>query len=232
MNYAFVTLLSSADYLNAVIALKRSLVRVQSKYPLVVMITASISTDFTIIHSLQKENIIIEIIPDLSYVESLQEKWKKHSVLNTASKIYVFNLKHYDKLVYIDADSFFVRNADELFNYPDGAILMNEVYGSGGISGLFVFIPQMHTEYNYLKVLIENIECFDGSLFDHLWFHAKTNKDYQLPVYLYCFAAGENSTIPEETKIIHLGHQRKWWWTELERKSSGEVWNYYRSLLK
>lgn len=230
MSYAFITLLSSGNYLNAVIALKRSLKRVQSKYPLVVMVTKDLATDFSIMHELQKEQVIIEIIPNYYYTNNIQEKYANYAVLNTASKIHLFTLKHYDKLVYLDADMAFVKNADELFNYPDGAILKCDIIGSGGVSGLFVIIPKMHTEFKFLEYLIQNVDCFDGDLFDALWFHVKTNRNYQIPMFIYCFNIGENSTIPEQTKIIHLGHERSWWWNK-QYNPQGEAQKYYYSLL-
>ena len=113
--YAFITLLSSNDYLNAVLTLNESLKLVNSKYPLIVAATENLEEN--IFNTLIKNNIYYKKIPQL--ILNSEKLYIKKSMYNTNSKFYIFsNFYEYDKLVYIDADSLFFKNADELFNYP------------------------------------------------------------------------------------------------------------------
>jgi alpha-N-acetylglucosamine transferase len=119
----WITLLSSENYLPAVLILNQTMQNVKSKYPLIVGITEDIYSD-KIITILHKYNIITEKIEKTSYAKEVVEKYSNHSVLNTASKIMLFSLDKYEKLIYIDADVYVKENMDELFdNYEDGSIL-------------------------------------------------------------------------------------------------------------
>lgn len=76
----------------------------------------------------------------------MNEKWKyKSSVLNTASKIDIFSLKHYEKIIYLDVDTLVLENIDDLFDKYDGSIL----WWNEPMSGLFVIEPKNHDSLIY-----------------------------------------------------------------------------------
>lgn len=206
MNYSYVTLLSSLNYLDAILVLNYSLQQVNSKYSLTVMITEEIYNDKLSI-LLQYNNIKFHIIKSLFYNKDCQEKYENLSVLNTASKLQIFELKQYDKIVYLDADMLVLTNIDYLFSYPDGAMLLEPVSKSG-FSALFVIEPKNHNELQYYKIIIQNYNCLDGDLFSNLWFFVKNNKDYQIPSYFVQNA--DFKTLPE-TKIVHFCNAEKLW---------------------
>ena len=178
MKYAYVTLLSSTDYVDGIAVLALSLQKVQSKYPLVVAITEEIASEETI-SLLKKLNCKIEIVQSLEYSETTKEKWKDKPVLNTASKLQIFCFKDWDKMVYIDGDSIILSNIDYLFNRLDGSVLYDEIEKMS-LSTLFVFEPRNHSELRYYLTLLEHIDMFDGDIIDQLWFHVKTNSEYQI----------------------------------------------------
>ena len=93
---AYVTLLSSLDYLPAVLILNETLKKVKSKYPLVVGITQNIFSQ-KIKKILEKNNIIVETIKTLEYSKNVKEKKKDlTNTLKTASKISLFSLYNYE----------------------------------------------------------------------------------------------------------------------------------------
>ena len=110
MKYAFCTLLSSVDYLNAVLILNKSIKQSKSQYPLVVMVTENLQNNKGLITTLQENKINIAIVPVLHYSPSTIDEWKDHPVLNTASKLNILNLNDWDKLVYLDADMVLMKN--------------------------------------------------------------------------------------------------------------------------
>lgn len=177
MNYAYVTLLSSFDYLKAALVLNRNLKELNSQYPLVVLVTEDIY-DQVIIY-LQKENIETVKVPVLKYSLETTEKTPSQRLLNIASKMNVLNLKQYKKIVYIDIDSVFFKTVDELFDYPDGAML-EEPGENMGFAGLFVCCPEHHV-LDYYMTILEHHYLWESDLLGTMWFPFKTNNDYRIP---------------------------------------------------
>lgn len=210
MNYAYITLLSSENYLPAVLILNRSLKNVQSKFPLIVIIEENILSDF-VKQIFLEECICFYTCKKMEYSATIREKYSNSSLLNTASKVEIFSLKQYDKLVYIDADSIIYQNIDNLFNYPDTALYDSE-QGEEGFSGLMVVCPKLHKEKYYKKIL-QDFAIFDGDLFNDLFLAFKTNKDYRIPInyfmnynYLYLEQYDLNSL-----KGVHFCYSFKPW---------------------
>lgn len=198
---AFITLISSQDYLPAALVLNHSLKQVNSKYPLVVALTKDLATKENL-NIFNNENIKVELIDKLNYGNDLQEyaidklRYRK-TVLNTASKIQIFNLINYEKLVYIDADTLVLQNIDDLFSFYDGAIL----WWNEPMSGLFVFEPKNHN-YDLYRFLLYN--CLDGSALAEFFFPARNNMDYRISdSYM------KNTLSINETKIIHYDILKK-----------------------
>ena len=208
MKMAYCTLLSSEDYLDAVLILNKSLRDVNSQYPLVVMVTNNIAND-QLIFILNANGIIWEVIDYLSYSQNMQIKYKNYSVLNTASKLQIFSLKHWDKLVYIDADTLVLKNIDNLFCYPDGAMLKYDSENFG-FSGLFVVIPKYHQENELYLHLVYNTDCFDGDLLGKLWFFIRDSKNHQIPEH---YMIPYNALMKKYTNnyIIHYNNLIKPW---------------------
>lgn len=116
---AYITSLSTENYLIGVLALKECLNRVKAKYPLVTLVNDTISNEA--IEKLKAMDIIIIKkdrikIPDevkKRNDEKLLSRWS-----NTFDKLLVFGLTEFDKLVYIDSDMYIRKNIDELFEKP------------------------------------------------------------------------------------------------------------------
>lgn len=206
----FITLLSSRSYLEGVLVLAYSLQQVHSQYPLIVAITEDLSDDIAILESLKSLNCLIEKIPKISYTDSIKKQYSDLAVLNTASKIEIFRLIDWDKLVYIDADTLIVQNIDFLFNYPDGAMLYDiHSVPPLGLSSLFVFEPRNHIEIDLLEYLIQNTDCLDGGLLGQLWFMVRNDQNYQIPLNIlkdYSFPFEDR-----EVYAIHFNNQPKPW---------------------
>ena len=100
----YITLLSSEDYLKAVLVLNESLKRVNSKYPLICALLKSLNKDKITI-PLQKAGVIIDFIDEIDYSKQTIQKYKGKRVLKTASKLQLFKLDYYDKLKsFIESD--------------------------------------------------------------------------------------------------------------------------------
>lgn len=209
MKQAYVTLLSSSNYLKAVIALNQNLIDLNSQYPLLVMVTKDIASQT--IPYLQKEKILYKIVDYLNYSKLTQKNFENSYILNIASKLNVFLLKEYDKIVYIDADSFFLANIDELFNYPDGAMYTEPGYNYG-FTGMFVCCPKNHILEYYMAIL-EKFDIWESDLLGALWFPFKTNKDYRIPFQYFINITLQNLDTYDLTQMkgIHFCYNYKPW---------------------
>lgn len=175
MNYAYITLLSSEDYLPAIIVLNNSLKQTNSKYPLVVAVTENVI--LAVQKYLEQEQIRFKVIPYITYNDHIQLKLRSSSILNTASKISILSFYEYDKIIFIDGDTLIYRNMDELFDYPDGS--MYDEFGYA-LSGLMVLVPSNHNLKFYYS-LLQLYPMLDGDLFASLLFPFKSNDDYKIP---------------------------------------------------
>jgi alpha-N-acetylglucosamine transferase len=211
MNYAYVTLLSSEDYLPAAIILHKNLQQVNSKYPLLVAVTENIAD--VVKPYLQKENILYKIIPFMEYSAETKKKWladnNPHYTLNIASKFALFKFYDYDKLVYLDLDILIYKNIDELFNYPDGALYDDN--GSPFI-GLFVFCPKNHkVDYYYTLSLVYNV--IESMILEPLFFPFHSNPDYRIPTPYYFNFTWENFDYfnLNDLSVVHFCYKYKPW---------------------
>lgn len=208
--YAYVTLLSTKDYLNAVLVLNKSLKNVKSQYPLLVMVVDTIfNTELKTIF--QYHAINYEVVSPLQYSQTVQEKYRdteSKTVLNTASKIQLFTLKNWDKLVYIDADALVLQNIDDLFNRLDGSMIKYPD-DTMGFSGMFVFEPRNHQEDEFYPTIMHNHECVDGDLLGKLWFFVRESTIHQIdPKYFWHYNPYK---MPNDIKVVHFCNPIKPW---------------------
>lgn len=199
-NNTFVTLVSSQSYFIAALILNLSFKQSNNKIPFTICLTENLVNKNNL-NILKQENIPFEIIKCLNYNKNIQKLNKNHSVLNTASKIEIFNLKQYNKIIYIDADSLILYNIEDLINYPDGSILKYP-YEKYGMSGLFVIKPKNH-DYDIYKFLIENYNGYDGEIIGKLFFPFLSNKKYQIPNN-YLYNINNYLTFSKNIKGIHF----------------------------
>lgn len=208
---AFITLLSSKDYWMSTVILNESLKKTNSKYNLIVAVTEDI-LDTEIVEIFDKYHILYVVIPVFKYSDSTIESAKQKgfdTVLNTASKICIFDLDYFDKLVYLDSDSVVLENIDNLMDFPDGSML----YDEDPFSGLFVFNPKNHCTEMY-KTILSHSKHFDGDMFSNLWFHVKDNLDYRIDIsYFYPIYRKKDNI---KVKAVHFINKPKPWLVNME----------------
>lgn len=119
---AYITLLSTNQYLDGVLTLNQSLIDTGAKYPLVVGVTSDIYPEVRNI-LFQKKLQIIEL-QDFSYRADCKTNFIARGMphwYHTAAKIRIFGLTEFEKLVYLDSDMLVLKNLDHLFDCPDGS---------------------------------------------------------------------------------------------------------------
>jgi len=142
-SYAFVSIITSDDYLPGLLVLYKSLIDTNTKYPFLVLITKNISIDT--ISILDKHYISYKIIE--TKINNPTNLDRSHRWFQTYSKLNVFNQTQYDKAIYLDADMLILRNIDKLFKYQHmsaviaGGMLPGKSTRKHLNSGIFVFEP-------------------------------------------------------------------------------------------
>ena len=108
--YAWTTLLTTTDYLQSVLYLNASLKRVQSKYPLIIIVSDTIA--FDVIPELERKGCLYYVVPDLQRMH-MQREFN----IDMLMKFYSFELTDYKKVCYLDGDILVVKNCDFIFNF-------------------------------------------------------------------------------------------------------------------
>ncbi len=184
--YAYVTVLSSNDYINGVVVLDKSLKLLNSKYLLYCIVTPDISAENKevlrrlSIPTIEKDQIAppgadnehaAKIITNLDGPQDGMLWWHKAMV-----KLSIFDLTQFNKIVYLDADMIVKQNIDELFDKPhmsavrDCTSLSGRSFGDaqGSFnSGLLVIVPN-HEEF---ENILDFLNHFDpkGKLIHDQW---------------------------------------------------------------
>lgn len=117
---SWVTLLSDLGdnngYLKGVLTLNYTLTKVKTQYPLLVIYTSK--CPISVLSVLEKSGI------KTKYVEELQPSILMDYGTDTKrfnecfNKLCVFGLFEYERVVFVDSDMIFMKNADELFDIP------------------------------------------------------------------------------------------------------------------
>ena len=160
--FAYVTLVTNADYRLGALALARSLRLVDSEWPLVVLATESAGA----LDELEAEGCLVERVaqPPLSrefrdrherralharepYTKGIKPAF--HDPLDNYCKLALWRLTRYDRVVFLDADTLVIKNIDRLFNYPEFSAAPNLYDTLADMhrlnSGVFVAAPSEET---------------------------------------------------------------------------------------
>ena len=121
--YSYVTLLTNDSYVYGVILLVESMKKVNTKYPLHVLIIDEVSAaSREILDQLGVSYEVVDVIPtpeaiyqhNLTYDAGTAATWR-----NCWTKLRIFGLEEFDKIVFLDADIMVMKNLDHLFDMPN-----------------------------------------------------------------------------------------------------------------
>ena len=116
MTRAWATLLTSPDYVVGVRALRASLARVGSAYPLVVVVTDAVGADDRAV--LEADGCLLREVEPLRPPCGLRDRYANARFAEVWTKLNVWRLTEFERLVVLDADMLVVQDMDELFALP------------------------------------------------------------------------------------------------------------------
>ncbi|KAJ0265870.1 hypothetical protein HA466_0020900 [Hirschfeldia incana] len=115
---AYMTFLAGTrDYVKGVVGLAKGLRKVKSAYPLVVAVLPDVPEEHREI--LRSQGCILREIEPV-YPPDDQVSYARDYYIINYSKLRIWNLIEYNKVVFLDADIQVFDNIDELFDLPDG----------------------------------------------------------------------------------------------------------------
>lgn len=161
-NYTWVTLLATDDYVSGVIGLNYSLLKVKSKYPLLVLAVDTLKK--STFQLLETENIKYIKVPFLKY----NKKQDNHNYNLTINKFYIFSLTQYKKVCYLDADVIVIKNCDDIVFSQKGKIVCAN-YNHMLEKRVDSVDPNRIWKYNGMIILAQpNMKLFTNILNNHL----------------------------------------------------------------
>ncbi|EGG22939.1 hypothetical protein DFA_05069 [Cavenderia fasciculata] len=117
-------------------------------YDIVLIITESYSPNPTMMERLNDiPNLVIKIVPNIQAQHDDQD----HYFWESLNKFHVFKLEEYDRIIFLDADTFVMKNLDHLFALPDVTLAAPMAYWLGTRPFLT----------NILMVLKPSVQTFD-----------------------------------------------------------------------
>ncbi|EJT04127.1 glycosyltransferase [Rhizobium sp. CCGE 510] len=170
--FAYVTLVTNADYAMGATALAHSLRRTGTDADIVVLHTGVVDVDaLARLKALDCRLIEVEHLPLSAAFNERHARGQLHSVapftkgrkpefhspLDNFCKLRLWQLVEYERCVFIDADALVLKNVDRLFLYPEFSAAPNVYENLADFrrmnSGVFVATPSHDTFQHMLKRL-------------------------------------------------------------------------------
>ena len=173
--YSYVTLLTNDSYIYGVALLIESMSRVNTYYPLHVLINDEVSAaSIEILDQLGVTHELVPTIPtppdiyqhNLNFEPNTAATWR-----NCWTKFHIFNLTQFDKIVFLDADILILKNLDHLFNCP---------HMTSCLDGEYFNLWPGWDHFNSGCIVIEPSK----KLFDDILNFANNLKEPELPTYI------------------------------------------------
>ncbi|MGI3785759.1 MAG: glycosyltransferase family 8 protein, partial [Janthinobacterium lividum] len=111
---AWATLLTQPGYVPGVRALRASLARVASAYPLVVAVTAGVGAEDRAV--LEADGCLLREVEPLRPPSGLRDSYANARFAEVWTKLGVWRLTEFERLVVLDADMLVTQDMDELFD--------------------------------------------------------------------------------------------------------------------
>lgn len=223
--YTYMTLLGSDNYLKGTLALIKSLELQNTKYPITVLVTDNVSDRVKSVLDHKHINYIIADKVNIS--DNVRQRNIKSGFTNwsnTFSKLLIFGMTQFDKIVFLDSDMMVLKNLDHLFRKPHlSAVVAGKTYPGNEEwkdlnSGIMVIVPKEEEDKKLINSL-ENLPLKNGfgdqDVLQAYYPSWKKDKSLHLEEEYNVFAKYEPyflSTYPEkEIKVLHFVGKVKPW---------------------
>ncbi|KAI9309698.1 glycogenin [Cunninghamella echinulata] len=238
---AYVTLVATDSYASGALVLAHRLLDLGTQKELVCLVTKNISKIV-----LEHLGQLYQLIPvDTLYSNDLDnlQLLGRPDLNITFTKIHVWKLTQYKKVVFLDADTLPLKNVDELFERPNFSAAHDCGWPDTFNSGVFVTEPS-ESDYQALKKMAIENGSFDGGdqglLNKYFSSWSASSSDHRLPFTYNMTPTSQYTYAPalqyysNNIAICHfIGLNKPW---KYQRYSDGSVfshqWKGYTDLLQ
>ncbi len=237
MKTAYVTTLCNGDgYLPGIEALGKSLELAGAEHPKLVLVTADVPA--TARQQLLKEGWLVrDIIAIDNPNPATGQLYARFA--NTFTKLRVFELEGFDKVVYLDADTIVLQNIDDLFERPAFAAAPDFFLPDRFNSGVMVIEPDAAL-FARMTAELFSAASYDGgdqgflNTFLPSWYAMPVEHrlpcGYNMQHFIFQFLRGHDSLraqLESEAKVIHYSVQKPWLAKSTLSGGSAAWWSMY-----
>jgi alpha-N-acetylglucosamine transferase len=247
MKKKFVTYLGTDNYLPGVLTLDASLKEYNKKVGLLILVGESVSP--SVIGFLYEKGFSFKTVKDIGnpYVSEDDNRGRRHMY----TKIRVFELAEYDKIVFLDADMLVCENIEGLFeNEHMSAVVAGKLMPGNSSwedfnSGLLVICPDREG-FREMLAAVDVLESGDGTdqgflnAFYSAWKKndkLQLNHKYNIPSHYiddYCklfdfeFIYNNNTLLIRNVAILHFWGTYKPWDVDITSRSLDRLTTKYQ----
>ncbi|RCH85765.1 hypothetical protein CU097_004186, partial [Rhizopus azygosporus] len=224
---AFVTLVATDSYASGALVIAHRLRDLGSRKELLCLVTPNISTHVQNILSKYYKTIPVETIRSKDYQNLLLLGRPDLDI--SLTKIHLWRLTQYKKIVFLDADTLPLQNVDELFDRPSFSAAPDAGWPDCFNSGVFVAEPS-ESIYQDLVRLAAETGSFDGGdqgLLNTYFSSWPDSSSHRLPFIFNATPTAQYGYAPAQVqygqsiKIAHFIGQNKPW--KYQRFADGKV---------
>lgn len=245
-NYSYITLLTNDSYVYGIVLLVESMKQVDTQYPLHVMVTKQVSAPtLKILNQLGVTYSQVDEIMTPQYIfnhnmsiePEISITWKA-----CLTKFHVFDMINYDKIVFLDADLYIMKNLDHLFELPHMTAALDGEYfglwqGWPHFNSGCVVIEPSHQLYcdllnfaaNMNPDTLPNYVIADQEILNLYYKDWPTEEHLHLNKYYNIFAPYIDESQVEDVKencyFIHYVGRKPWtFWLRNPNETYSEYW--------
>ena len=236
--YAYATLITSDDFFMGLQTMVFTLLQTSTTFPIVVLVTDQVGK--TTIENIRRLSRQVQVLKVSAIANPNAEVHMPGWVNSGYTKLHIWNLVDYEKVVYIDADTCVLENVDHLFHRPNLSAAPDVFPPDKFNAGVLVIAPSSSV-FEDMKSKTYDLRSYDGGDTGFLnayfpeWY--SLGSDHRLP-----FAYNAQRTMHWMTfekqpgywnaikpiKILHFSSTPKPW-KNAEKKGDLEMiwWHYY-----
>ena len=207
MKKAFITYLCNDKFIPGAVALAKSLQHFKVSHEIACMVTDEVTEKGRI--ELENSGLslvnIEKIIPQRT--DGIKDRYKENSWM-MFTKLNLWRLSDYDKLVFLDADCIATDNIDEMMDFPDVSAVKD--IGYGGVSaGVLILKPDLDI-FNDMMDNINN-DVYDNTYSDQsfLDWYLKDRKMWnEVPIQYNVLQ--KRIPLQKGVKVYHYNGQKPW----------------------
>jgi glycogenin glucosyltransferase len=163
--FCYATLITSNDFLPGLQVMLHSLIKTKTELRIIVLLTPEVTESsrdkLSSMKAMGSSGKLVEII-EVPAIPNPNAKVHVEGWINAGyTKLHIFNLTQFSKIVYIDADVLVLKNVDELFDRP-GLSAAPDVFPPDKLNAGVMVVEPSASIFEEMMAQIETLTSHDG----------------------------------------------------------------------